>query len=371
MSDKYLTLKGGTYHYRRRVPTQLVCLIERPFWRESLHTGDITEARRQGARLNVDAEHQIDNASAELQRQRSTLARLTREEREVLEAAGGLDALRNATLGEPRPKSLIETGLRGEADLAQSIAEMLASSIPGRSRPIRDDSGEVEPELPEGPKLDQLRDELAEAEAKAASLRRRLERNLAILRKDATATDIPDAPVADATLQTVLARWARESKAPDQHVDQYSYAVRRFRELHGVLPLTDITRAHLRQFKDEIAKLPRSTSREIRKASLKRAIEIADKKKLPRIDDRTARKHVLALSTLLRHATSWGYIEQSPADGLRFVKPRAKISTASRRQGFTPEQLRALGTSLANETEDDRWIPIVAAYQGCRLEEIC
>ncbi|HUN39079.1 MAG TPA: hypothetical protein VMU81_02185 [Acetobacteraceae bacterium] len=233
----------------------------------------------------------------------------------------------------------------------------------------------------EGIDLDGLQDELAQAEAHATTLRARLERNLAILRKGPEAaadpdlaSDYPQQQAAAETLQTVLDRWAKESGAPEQHVGLYRYAVRRFHELHGQIGLAEITRAHLRQFLDAIIRLPRSTRPDLRTAQLARAIALADKEGLPRIEERTARKHVMALSTLLGHAVSWGYIERSPADGFRFIKKREKRSQDNDRRGFTPAQLRALDASLAAEykdTDDDRWLPIVCAYQGCRQEEAC
>ncbi len=243
---------------------------------------------------------------------------------------------------------------------------------PARSRP-----GLAE----DGVDLDDLQEELAQTEARAAILRDRLERNLAILRKGTEEAADPELESADPeeqgqteNLQTILDRWTKESNAPAQHVGQYAYAVRRFHDLHGRIGLKEITRAHLRQFKDAIRRLPRSTRREIRTATLARAVAIADKENLPRIDEKTARKHVMALSTLLSHAVGWGFLDTSPADGLRFVKPRKKVSEEDTRIGFTPAQLRALDASLAGEyrvTEDDRWLPIVCAYQGCRQEEAC
>jgi integrase len=82
---------------------------------------------------------------------------------------------------------------------------------------------------------------------------------------------------------------------------------------------------------------------------------------------------MVALTTLLRWATSWGYIESNPGDGFRLPKKREKVAETSRRLPFSPSQMRALETSLKAEfaeTSDDRWIPLVAAYQGCRLEEV-
>jgi integrase len=307
-------------------------------------------------------------AEAEHRRQRSAVARLTRDEREVVEAAGGLNALRDQTVGKPKAAYLSEMGLKAEVALNRTVRDMFASEQEGASR------AEL---AAEGIDLDELQEQIAEADARLSVLRKRLTRNLEILRKGAAA---PDPELSDDTpetidLRTVLRRWADERKAPAQHVQQYEYAVNRFHELFDKpLPLTAITKAHLREFKDAIGKLPRSTRADLRKARLRRAISLADKEGLARIDERTVRKHILALATLLNHAVGWGYIESSPALGLRFVKPRAKVSSESRRLGFTPEQLRTLDESLSREykvTDDDRWIPILCAYQGCRLEEAC
>jgi integrase len=82
---------------------------------------------------------------------------------------------------------------------------------------------------------------------------------------------------------------------------------------------------------------------------------------------------MVAMSTLLRWAASWDLIERNPLEGFRLPKRREKVSDGDKRKPFTPEQLRAIDAKLTeayDETSDDRWVPIVAAYQGCRLEEV-
>jgi integrase len=366
----HLILRSGVYYFHRRVPSKLTPLIGKPFWRESLGTRDEAEAKKKVVMLNGDCEQMITIAEAEYRRQRSAVARLTRDEREVVEAAGGLNALRRTTVGDVNTNHPARMGLRGEVRLAEAASGMLASETKAGRAEL----------AAEGIDLDELREQVAEAEARAVVLRERLKRNLEILRKGSQAPDPELSDDADSTPETITLkdvhrRWADESKAPVQHVNQYEYAVKRFHELHNrSLPLTEITKSHLRQFKDAISKLPRSTRADLRKATLARAISIADKEGLARIDERTTRKHILALSTLLNHAVGWGYLESSPAQGLRFVKPRGKVSDESRRLGFSPNQLRELDASLSQEykiTADDRWTPILCAYQGCRLEEAC
>ena len=307
----YLITRNGVRYFARRVPSKLVPLIGKRFWRETLATSDDAEAHRKAAQLNADCEQAIAVATLEYRRQRSAVARLTGDERAVMEAAGGLTALRKATVGEPlnieakaaavwqslpprlrnglpdewlrltraQRNWLIERwgalpthdrdalfrgtgkhnrGLRDEARFASAAAEMMAGVAVDRRTPL----------AARGMDLDEMQEEVAQAEARAATLRARLERNLAILRKGddgepdtELASEDPARQAEGENLTTVLDRWARESGAPDQHVGQYRYAVTRFHELHGRLPLRDVTRAHLRQFKDAIVKLPRSTSR--------------------------------------------------------------------------------------------------------------
>lgn len=371
MND-YLIKRGDTYYFSRRVPSKLVSIIEKTQWRETLKTSDPSTARKLAVQHLADSEQAIAVATLEYRRQRSTVARLTKDEREVLEAAGGLKALRRQTVGSgPNASAISDMGLRGEVRLAEAVSGMTASLAREARVALAAD----------GLDLDDIQEQLSQDEARASAVRTKMERNLAILRKDTEeaadaelASDTSGQQGTAATLQTILDRWARESGAPEQHVEQYGYAVRRFHELHGQVALADVTRANLREYKDAIVRLPRSTRADLRRAPLDRAVAIADWENLPRIEEKTARKHVIALSTLLGHAVSWGYIDKSPADGLRFLRQRQKKGVGNEPKGFTPAQLTTLDASLAAEhkdTDDDRWIPIVAAYQGCRQEEVC
>jgi hypothetical protein len=350
MAD-YLITRNGFHYFCRRVPSKLIPIIRKRFWRETLETKDEVEAKKRAGILNSDCEMEIARARIEFQRQRSAVDRLTRDERVVVEAAGGLNALKRTTLGNVNSQHFTEMGLKGEVSLAEVARDMLASE------------GEAcRSELAaEGIDLDELREEIAEAEARASVLRERLKRNLEILRKGSVAPDpmLSDDSEADTSPETinlphVLRRWAEESRAPAQHIEQYGYAVKRFHELHGALSLSEITKTHLRQFKDEVSKLPLSTRADLRTASLARVIMIAEKEGLPRIGESTVRKHVRALSTLLSRAVGMGYLEHSPASGLRFSRARAKLATESRRLGFSPAQLRVLDASLAQEYEVTR-----------------
>jgi integrase len=201
----------------------------------------------------------------------------------------------------------------------------------------------------------------------------RKERTLGKLGVVTTPEGEPEAASAP-NLGEIVSRWAKETEAPPQHVEQYRYVANRFAQLHGDLPITEITKAHIRAFKDAIGKLPNSTRADIREAKLHDAIRLGAAKGLPPITPRTVTKHVTGLATLLRYAEGAGFIETNPAAGIRFPKVKGKISDRERRKPFSREELATLFAAIDaahGATEDDYWIPRIALYHGLRVEEVC
>jgi len=175
-------------------------------------------------------------------------------------------------------------------------------------------------------------------------------------------------------LMQVIARWARETQAPEQHVEQYRYPARGFRELHGDLPLKSITKNHLRGFADAVAKLPRSTPKEVRDAPMGDAIRFGEEKGLPRISARTAKTHLAALRTILGYAENRGLVEHNPASRLHLAVPKGKAVDRERRRPFSRRQVKEVIAALDAAfpmRSDDFWIPLGAAFQGMRIEEVC
>jgi hypothetical protein len=257
----YLITRNGVHYFSRRVPAKLAAIIGKKLWRETLATSDRTAAAKAAALRNADCEHEIATALIEYRRQRSAVARLTVEEREVVQEAGGLTALRRETLGLdpniatvwrsfpdrirnglPREWSELASekqahltalwtalpsderrrhmtratgnyGLKNNVHFAEAVADMLSSMASASRQQLAE----------EGINADDLQEELSQAGARAATLRSRLERNLAILRKGTDevadpelAPNDPEQRAANENLQTVLDRWAKESGAPDQ-----------------------------------------------------------------------------------------------------------------------------------------------------------
>jgi len=263
------------------------------------------------------------------------------------------------------------------------MLKSLLETEPPRLKQMREwDEGRDDPEWPrerEHLERNDLNSELKQARKSLEDLRDHVairERALAKVGVAIPASDCEAAEDGDLApnLSDIVTRWAKEREAPPQHVEQYRYVASRFRQLHGDLPVTEITKAHIREFKDAIGKLPNSTRADIREATLHNAIRLGTEKKLPPITARTVTKHVTGLATLLRYAEGLGYIEKNPAAGIRFLKPKEKFSERERRKPFTRDELTTLFTAIDaahGADEDDYWIPRVALYHGLRVEEVC
>jgi integrase len=363
MAD-YIIKRGKTYYFKRAVPTRLAPIIGKKVWKETLKAYSEQDAKQAVLPLLAITNEEIRRAKAEHHRTRASLAFLTSDEKAILEEAGGFKGLREAAKG-------IGTDLR----FARVATDLLASVATGPRRDITKDG--IDP--------DALEQELREAEAYAQTLRAQLERDRSILarerlrRSDAIPEDElpqdPEAPAPDIDLGTLVNVWIRQEHLNDQHAGQYRYPVKLFEEWHGPVPLRSITKAHIRDWRNAVTRLPRSTKVAYRSARMREAIGMADKDAAVRITPQTAAKHLSALRTLLQFAASEGYLESNPASDLKPPKSKkGKKSEESDRKAFTLDQRRRLFASLAKTytaTEDNFWVPLVAIYQGMRAEEIC
>jgi integrase len=362
----YIIRRRETYHFKRYVPTKLASIIGRTVWRETLKASTELDAKRAAQPLIASTNEEIRRARQEHHRHRHALSVLTPDERSIVQQAGGFKGLRHSTM---------ET--RTELVLADAAADMLA--------PIRRSSrAEL---LSESIDPDRLEIEAAAAEAHAKALRTQIARNRSILARQGLKpseaileADIPLLPgevapeLPDIDLTALAERWIVQKHLVPQHADQYRYPVKLFTEWHGSLPLRSISKAHVRDWRDAVARLPRSTRASYRAARMREALVLADKDNAMRITPQTGAKHLSAIKTLFKFALSEGYLEHSPAEGITYPIPKAKFSAREDREGFTLDQRRHLFASLATEytaTEDDYWIPLVALFQAMRVEEIC
>ncbi|WP_156900653.1 site-specific integrase [Maridesulfovibrio bastinii] len=185
----------------------------------------------------------------------------------------------------------------------------------------------------------------------------------------------------DPTITQVHAMWAEEHLAadgPEKTVKDFGTYVRRFVELHGDLPVSQITKKHVRDYKDAMLKYPSRRVGKLKDMTVPQLLEyVREHPDTPVISPRTVNDRALgAIGAVLGWAESNDYIETNPASG---VKVKAMKVKRTARLPYSVEDLNTI-FRFPIYTENDRpqagageaakWLPLLAAFTGARLEEL-
>lgn len=180
------------------------------------------------------------------------------------------------------------------------------------------------------------------------------------------------------TLSQVFEKYIEERKLEQKTESDFRAYVNRFNELHGDLPLTEITKTHVREFKDAMLKFPSRRTKRLLAMNVPEIIKYADKHpEVARLSPRTVNDKAMgAIGAVLSYASRNGYIEYNPAAGIKVET--AKVTKTSRLPYSVEDMNRIFRFPVY--TEGDRptggkgeaayWLPILAAFTGARLEEL-
>lgn len=183
------------------------------------------------------------------------------------------------------------------------------------------------------------------------------------------------------TFTQIFEKWSEEHKSaggPEKTVKDFGTYVRRFVELHGDLQITQITKAHVRAFKDAMLRLPVRPSGKLLKMTVPELVEYTDKH--PDVKVLSARtvndKGLGAIGAVLNWAVENAYIEVNPASKVKAKSTKTKKTV---RQPYSVEDLNLI-FNFPIYSEADRpkggageaakWLPLMAAFTGARLEEL-
>lgn len=183
------------------------------------------------------------------------------------------------------------------------------------------------------------------------------------------------------TLTQIHAMWAAEHLAangPQKTVDDFGIYVRRFVELHGDLPVNQITKAHVRDYKDAMLRYPARPAGKMRKMNTPQLLEYVQKHPGTQVlSPRTVNDRALgAIGAVLGWAEENAYIEMNPASK---VKVKAAKVTKTVRLPYSVEDMNAIfrfpiytkgDRPSGGSGEAAKWLPLLAAFTGARLEEL-
>ena len=184
------------------------------------------------------------------------------------------------------------------------------------------------------------------------------------------------------TITDAIDTWIEVRDPRSRSITEWRYAVKRFTELHGDIPVDTIEDSHIVEFRKALAKIPARLPTALRDKPLPELIALADSGKLTGMGNERSpsaiNKLIVAIGSILDVMLDDGVIARNPAKN----KLLAKDDDGTKRPPYEIEDLRTLFTSeiycgdywSSPACRDDRpshyWMPLVALFAGFRIEEI-
>jgi len=156
---------------------------------------------------------------------------------------------------------------------------------------------------------------------------------------------------------------------------EYKNALGVLLQFAGDVQIHTITYDSMRAFKSLLQKLPKffRTSSKYKDKPFKEILRIQKKDKDQTLSTSTVNKYLGVATDLFTYAVKNNYIQVNPASGL-MIKEKKRVDEL--RDVFSKDDLQKLFHS--KEYIEDKhkhphnfWLPILALYSGCRLEELC
>ncbi len=188
------------------------------------------------------------------------------------------------------------------------------------------------------------------------------------------ATPSDDAP----RLSQAFGTWKTERRPAKGVAKDYETQITRFIELHGDLPVSEIRRKHVAEFRDLMLHFPRKVPQAKRRLDTRSLCAWADQNNVPRLSLATVNdKCVGALSAVFGLLINQSVVEDNPCAGMKLKEKdkdrqprepydRNDIARLLRSPLFTsPPKIPRGGQGAAAQ-----WLPLLGLYTGARLEEL-
>lgn len=173
-----------------------------------------------------------------------------------------------------------------------------------------------------------------------------------------------------------------DNRSTRKTLDEFNSTIRRFVELFGDLPLTEVTREVVQNYRAKLASFP-TKAKGAAALSAQELIYKAELEQLPTLSAATIANKLRALSAVMGYATRMDWIKENPvgASGVARAAKRTAANSSRKRKDYTPDELRQIFSSPAFVDDDWRlprsdfgkafyWLPLLMYYTGARREEL-
>ena len=415
--------RSGVYYFRRAVPDDVRAIIGKTMVKRSLGTRNVAEAKRRAHPIAIETEAEFRNArerrSAPLRTELSELERahlvaaylhqrLAEDEAARIEGSKEDDDLYKALKGQVEAHGGIAEFSDQEATAPMGLSERayekkadtLEIVLPGlRQKLARGDTSVVADDVDACLEAHGIDLDHASSAYRALSyefLRVAVKATEAVAKRhDGHLIETPTAPAPLAgnrvpqaargggDVLTMFDKWVEERKPPEKTVLDFRTAVRRFVELNGNLAVHEITKGHIRGYKEALQRLPRSCSGQMRQMILPELLGHLERHPVEgsTLSAGSVNKAIGALQTVFRWIEDQGYLDDHPnwSNPAAHMKVHNPAKDEDNRLPYDAEDLKTIfasavfrngGRPQGGGGEAAKWLPLIALFTGARLEEI-
>jgi len=181
------------------------------------------------------------------------------------------------------------------------------------------------------------------------------------------------------TLGGAFEGWQKARKPAAGTIAEYKRAIDLFIELHGDLPIANIGKRHVREFRQALQEVPRKRTGELQRAPLPELAKWGrEHPHVPKVSAGTVNKQLGAVQAI----AIWGHDNGSVPDDVAWSDPFARMrleEEPSEREPFDVAELQVLFNSpvfiggerpAAGQGDTAFWLPLLALFTGARRSEL-
>lgn len=371
--------RGNIWHYRRRVPPKIACLLEQTEIAISLGTQDSRTAAMRARDVLAHTDKvfaAVTSGSLEVEQARLLLRHMSAS---FPWSSGPLEEVaRRAAAGDDT--DVMRVLNHGKSDIIGMSSDEQARVLLHLREWLRIlELNDNQPSASENPGIAAL--------AKLTGLVRTISRERAHeditrgIEKQAREPERPVNPLAH-FLDDYLAEKQRSTRSETGITDNTAYqarlTARLWEEALGPIPVAQVGRQEAARFKDLLLRLPASHGKSSVRRTLLESVAAADAKAksgdaVERMSMKTVKRHFSALQQAWKWLVERGEVQANPFSGFAF--PGTHSSSADRDEWSSDDLITFLSSDYmvkaASERSRDFWLISLAMWSGMRVEEIC
>ena len=365
MKVKFLAKRGNTYLFSRRIPDDVRPVLGMNHWRWSLRTDSLTEAEIACRKHAVETDEIINQVRNGTYRELSdaqiddfailwsTQFQLANRENIAASMFPDVLPLRDA-IGEEEQSPIFASRDELEKSVARWASNSESAPAPGSADWEKFLDACLDEYLVSNPELsDAWVNILAEQDFEVSEAHR------TFIRVVERPKSVAPQNLLSAVFQDFL---DGDHGLAEDTITEYHLSVDRFISVHGDLDINDITKEHVKQFRDLLRKMPSRPPNDVRKLPMAKQVEWAEVRDTNRLSQSAINKNFLGVKAALNHAHNETSILtdphwRNPFDG--FSKKPKRSQHPVRR--FSDEQVRLVFSSdvYKPKTAEKFWVPLV------------